>query len=77
MTLGAMLYDRRVNIGIETQEMWAQVLARHGIDVSRQTISNWERDKTAPPRRQLAIVLDVLGLYGDARDRAYRLAAGE
>jgi len=77
VALGDMIRERRTACGYSTHEALADRLRLHGVEVSRQTVSNWERGAATPRAESLRILLDMLGVYGEERDRAYRLAAGE
>ncbi len=77
MTLGQLIRERRTATGFASQAALVARLGLHGIEVTRQTVSNWERGASIPPRKTFVILLDVLAIHGTDRDRAYRLAAGE
>lgn len=60
MTLEQKLRDARIKCGLSQEELADR------IEVSRQTISNWERGLVRPSADNLAILSGILGMPTDA-----------
>lgn len=60
MTLEQKLRDARIKCGLSQEELADK------IEVSRQTISNWERGLVRPSADNLAILSGILGMPTDA-----------
>ena len=63
MDIGMKMKKARINVGL-TQEQVAEALG-----VSRQTISNWENDKTYP---DIISVIKISNLYNVSLDHLLR-----
>lgn len=59
MTLGEKLWRLREEKGMSQDELAEK------LDVSRQTISNWERDKALPDAEKLKRLCEALGICAD------------
>lgn len=79
-TFGDLLRDRARALllvderGKPSPKMVAALLAGHGVAATERAVDSWFRSERVP-RVRMELVLDALGIRGDARLLAYRLAA--